>query len=436
MASSPNNLGLALSGGGYRAAAFHVGTLKKLDELGILSKVNVLSTISGGSITGAYYCINNTSFEVFEKEMKKIISTKSVIRYILTSFIFIKAVLFFLVFIAAAIYAFFTPYPWLSVVSVCVMVTLFVLFQFNIFPVSKVIEKAYDKFLYNNATLSQLLDQKPRLAIGSTNIQTNRPFTFSKDKMEDATYSFMKPPILFKSADFPLSRAVMASSCVPFAFTPVSISREFYTNEEDIYKVIPVLVDGGVYDNQGIHKITQRHSSYECDIIITSDAGNKSPFKKSYNNVIVLLIRTMDVFMARIKNFQMMQNLYTNTEFANKQIAYLSLGWDIQNCIPGFIKNLEEGQVTASVIDSHKIPAEWVKNVKQFREQIQQLLEQNVNYKKIESEKLTVAQLNIARSVGTNLSCLSAEQVNCLSGHAANITELQVKLYCPSLISE
>ncbi len=436
MASSPNNLGLALSGGGYRAAAFHVGTLKKLDELGILSKVNVLSTISGGSITGAYYCINNTSFEVFEKEMKKIISTKSVIRYILTSFIFIKAVLFFLVFIAAAIYAFFTPYPWLSVVSVCVMVTLFVLFQFNIFPVSKVIEKAYDKFFYNNATLSQLLDHKPRLAIGSTNIQTNRPFTFSKDKMEDATYTFMKPPILFKSADFPLSRAVMASSCVPFAFTPVSISREFYTNEEDIYKVIPVLVDGGVYDNQGIHKITQRHSSYECDIIITSDAGNKSPFKKSYNNVIVLLIRTMDVFMARIKNFQMMQNLYTNTEFANKQIAYLSLGWDIQNCIPGFIKNLEEGQVTASVIDSHKIPAEWVKNVKQFREQIQQLLEQNVNYKKIESEKLTVAQLNIARSVGTNLSCLSAEQVNCLSGHAANITELQVKLYCPSLISE
>ncbi|MBK6634605.1 MAG: patatin-like phospholipase family protein [Chitinophagaceae bacterium] len=71
MASSSNNLGLALSGGGYRAAAFHVGTLKKLDELGILSKVNVLSTISGGSITGAYYCINNTSFEVFEKEMKK-----------------------------------------------------------------------------------------------------------------------------------------------------------------------------------------------------------------------------------------------------------------------------------------------------------------------------------------------------------------------------
>ncbi len=131
MASSPNNLGLALSGGGYRAAAFHVGTLKKLDELGILSKVNVLSTISGGSITGAYYCINNTSFEVLEKEMKKIISTKIVIRYILTSFIFIKAVLFFLVFIAAAIYAFFTPYPWLSVVSVFVMVTLFVFFQFK-----------------------------------------------------------------------------------------------------------------------------------------------------------------------------------------------------------------------------------------------------------------------------------------------------------------
>lgn len=436
MRTSPNNLGLSLSGGGYRAAAFHLGTLKKLDELGILPKVNVLSTISGGSITGAYYCIHNAPFDVFETELKKIISTKSVIRYILTSFTFIKAVFFFLVFIAVAVYAFFTPYPAISVVSIFMLVTLFVLFQFKIFPVSKVIEKAYDSFFYHNATLSQLLDHKPRLAIGSTNIHTNRPFTFSKDKMEDATYAFMKPPVLFKNENFPLSRAVMASSCVPFAFTPVSISREFYENEEDINKVFPVLVDGGVFDNQGIHKITQRHSSYECDVIITSDAGNKSPFKKSYNNAIVLLIRVMDVFMARIKNFQMIQNLYTNTDFTNKQVAYLSLGWDIHNCIPGFIDNLRAGQITESVIDSHKIPAEWVKNVKHFREQLQQLLEQNVNYKKIESQKLTDAQLKIARSVGTNLSCLSAEQVDCLSGHAANITELQVKLYCPSLISE
>ncbi|MBP6024521.1 patatin-like phospholipase family protein, partial [Ferruginibacter sp.] len=56
MASSPHRLGLALSGGGYRATAFHLGTLNKLHEMEILQQADVISTISGGSITGAYYC--------------------------------------------------------------------------------------------------------------------------------------------------------------------------------------------------------------------------------------------------------------------------------------------------------------------------------------------------------------------------------------------
>ena len=55
---SKKRIGLALSGGGYRAAAFCIGTLKKLHELGILQKVSFLSTISGGSIAGAYFCLS------------------------------------------------------------------------------------------------------------------------------------------------------------------------------------------------------------------------------------------------------------------------------------------------------------------------------------------------------------------------------------------
>ncbi|MDB5198765.1 MAG: hypothetical protein JWO92_728 [Chitinophagaceae bacterium] len=53
-----NRLGLSLSGGGYRAA-FHLGTLKKISELDILEKVDVLSAISGGSITVAYFSLGS-----------------------------------------------------------------------------------------------------------------------------------------------------------------------------------------------------------------------------------------------------------------------------------------------------------------------------------------------------------------------------------------
>jgi len=48
-----NTLGLALSGGGSRAAAFHCGTIAALEELHLLERVNVVSTVSGGSVFGA-----------------------------------------------------------------------------------------------------------------------------------------------------------------------------------------------------------------------------------------------------------------------------------------------------------------------------------------------------------------------------------------------
>ena len=50
-------IGLALSGGGYRAAAYHIGTLRALRKLGILDKVDVISSVSGGSISADILCI-------------------------------------------------------------------------------------------------------------------------------------------------------------------------------------------------------------------------------------------------------------------------------------------------------------------------------------------------------------------------------------------
>ncbi len=50
-------LGLALSGGGFRASFFHLGVLWHLAELGILRHVEVLSTVSGGSILAALYIL-------------------------------------------------------------------------------------------------------------------------------------------------------------------------------------------------------------------------------------------------------------------------------------------------------------------------------------------------------------------------------------------
>ena len=48
-------VGLALSGGGFRASLYHIGVLAKLAELDLLRHVEYLSCVSGGSILGAHY---------------------------------------------------------------------------------------------------------------------------------------------------------------------------------------------------------------------------------------------------------------------------------------------------------------------------------------------------------------------------------------------
>jgi hypothetical protein len=65
---------LCLSGGGYRAAAFHLGTIDMLNELGLLDNVKLLSTVSGGTFTGMSYAMwrvdqpNLAKFDEFYNE--------------------------------------------------------------------------------------------------------------------------------------------------------------------------------------------------------------------------------------------------------------------------------------------------------------------------------------------------------------------------------
>lgn len=425
-----NQVGISLSGGGYRATAFHLGTLRKLHAMNILGKAKVISTISGGSITGAYYCLHTEDFKKFESNLYEKLHKQNVIRKVLLSWTFFQLVLVALIFLGPAFYFLFTPYAWLFPILLAAFIIILMKYQFYIFPVSKRIEQIYDQFFFHKKTLADL-PETPILVLGATNLQTAKAFTFSKKWMQDSTYQYMDPRITFKAGPFPISRAVMASSCVPFAFSPIVIDKDFFTNASDADRVHPVLVDGGVYDNQGIHKIMQK-GQYACDIVITSDAGSGSTGEMTFSNTITLLMETVNVFMSRIKKVQMVQNVYDNAAGAKKQIAYFSLGWDVENCISGFVKNLESKQIIQAVIDAHELKPEWVNDPKLYKDTIIKYLEHRLNYVGI--DKPTTEEKKIARSVGTNLTALSKRQVDCLVKQAEALTEIQVKLYCPALV--
>src|SRR5579862_5105639 len=66
--TAPNRrpgIGLALSGGGFRATLFHVGVLWRLNEFGLLSRIDRISSVSGGSITAGLLAVrwNDLKFQ-------------------------------------------------------------------------------------------------------------------------------------------------------------------------------------------------------------------------------------------------------------------------------------------------------------------------------------------------------------------------------------
>ncbi|MGX5556861.1 patatin-like phospholipase family protein [Bacillus cereus] len=74
-------LGLALSGGGFRASFYHIGVLARLADLGLLRSVGIISTVSGGSINGALYYLHlkklleeKRDVEIKDEDYQKIVA--------------------------------------------------------------------------------------------------------------------------------------------------------------------------------------------------------------------------------------------------------------------------------------------------------------------------------------------------------------------------
>ena len=66
-------VGLALSGGGSRAIAFHLGCLRALNDLGLLNRLQVISSVSGGSVISAMYAYSNDSFAECDARVVKLL---------------------------------------------------------------------------------------------------------------------------------------------------------------------------------------------------------------------------------------------------------------------------------------------------------------------------------------------------------------------------
>jgi len=416
-------IGLALSGGGYRAAAYHIGTLRALHKLGILNNVDVISSVSGGSITAAYYTLNKENgYEGFERNF---------IACLKHNVLWLAVIEILVVLGVAILLACITPYGfgWLTIIA---EILVLLLFGYKMLPVSKFIENAYDKRFFKKAKLSTL-PPSPILAINATDLSTGNQFTFSQDRMVCYPY---KKYLQFCTDNFPLAKAVMASSCVPFAFSPIKISEKYKIGQCD---KSPLLVDGGLYDNQGAHKFEGYDRHFAVDYAIVSDAGNTKISSKLCVNLIGTLIMTSEILMHRIKNFQRQQNSYIPEYKKRIVYVYNDLLWDKYEEFPErFVKNIKAGFISKKVIAYHGISDDMLFRLNNDAtysvafEEILSLVKKNIGW--YDLVKNIPQNHSIAEKVCTNLIGLSEKKINALIEHSEWMTEVQVRLHLPFLI--
>lgn len=67
------DVGLALSGGGSRAIAFHLGCLRALHDDGVLQRIQVISGVSGGSVLAAMWAYSDSDFDEFEQRVERLL---------------------------------------------------------------------------------------------------------------------------------------------------------------------------------------------------------------------------------------------------------------------------------------------------------------------------------------------------------------------------
>jgi NTE family protein len=249
-----DGIGLCLSGGGFRAMLFHLGSLIRLNELGLLPKIDRVSSVSGGSLAAGILAAGwadlafgpdgyTTRFHDAVSEPLLRLARKHVdIRAILLGFV-----------------------PFVHAANVAA--------------------QSYDRSVFNRKTLQDLPD-RPRFVFTSTSLQTGVLWRFSREYAADWRVGQWDDP------DLRLALAVAASAAFPPMLSPAKIkppkdSIRPWTDPTTLtapaFRKKLFLTDGGVYDNLGLEPIWKRYRT-----LLVSDGGavtrpNARPFTNWYS---------------------------------------------------------------------------------------------------------------------------------------------------------
>ena len=236
-------VGVALSGGGSRAAVFGGEVLSRLHELGVMGHVDYVSGISSGSLAGAYYCV---SHDPEEAQPGDLVWRRDLVEDLMRRGVWLD---------------YFTRY----VVNPLNLIRYYGTGLNRSYQMRAVLDQKF----FRDKTLADLNPRRPRLLVTATALETGAVFTFTDRQLEERG---------IRSDALRVADAVQASSSFPGLFHPYVLPdlrdpRRASGSDRFVH-----LVDGGVYDNLGVVpllRIYQEHRDRfpRGGILIVADAS-------------------------------------------------------------------------------------------------------------------------------------------------------------------
>jgi predicted acylesterase/phospholipase RssA len=267
-----NNIAIAMSGGGYRATTYHLGVLSCLHKASILEKVTMLSSVSGGSITAIKYAdslVEEKSFNEFETEIEKFLKQFNLIE---NSLMLINT------------------QSTNRKRSVHSLITAFAeLYHQHLLS---------DKTKYFNSFWSTSFNKShlKELSINATDFHSGNGFRFIRSQSGWATIGNKNLRLVRDDVKKMRTGDILAaSSCFPGGFEPIDLLQDFAFDEpfdhkhyEKKWKTKEApLMDGGIYDNQGMEAIklaVDRTNNFDTVIISDTDQEDNYPLYKEPND--------------------------------------------------------------------------------------------------------------------------------------------------------
>ena len=247
---------LALSGGGSRAIAFHLGCLRALHDRGLLEKIKVVSTVSGGSVIGACLAYWDVDFAEFDRRIVRILRegfNSSIARSVFFSQETPK--------ILATLLC--TAIPTLVLGAVRITLRLvrlstglpsqaienWMTFLSSSLPIwgslTTAFENALQRNVFGNATLTEVNWPGVQVVINACDLRTGTAFRFGSQASGGWRYGRIT------ENNIPVAKAVAASAAFPLLLPPL-IEEFLFERAGAVVAEKVVLTDGGVFDNLGI----------------------------------------------------------------------------------------------------------------------------------------------------------------------------------------